>query len=53
MIAIILLIAYNIYIGNILGSATYITMMLAVEKLDNYLFELFDLIKSGDRLQLY
>ena len=27
--------------------------MLAVEKLDNYLFELFDLIKSGDRLQLY
>lgn len=53
MIAIILLITYNIYIGNILGSATYITMMLAVEKLDNYLFELFDLIKSGDRLQLY
>lgn len=53
MIAIILIIAYNIYTGNIIGSATYMTIMLSIEKLDEYLYDLFEMIKSGDRLGMH
>ena len=53
MTSCILLIVYNIYIGNIIGSATYLTIMLSIERLDNYMFEVFDLVKSANRLGMY
>ena len=53
MTVIILFIVYNIYTGNIIGSATYITLMLAVDRLGEYMYELFGLVKSGNRLGLY
>lgn len=53
MIMIILSIAYSIYTGRIQDTGAYITMMLAVEQLDNCLYELFEVIKQASSLSLY
>jgi len=53
MISIIISIAYNIYVGRIESVGSYITLMLAVERLDECLYELFEIVKQATSLNLY
>ena len=53
MALITLLIAYEIYNGRIATVGMYITLMLAVDKLDEHLFRFSDLIRSGKKISMY
>ena len=50
---IIINIAYGIYTGNIKSVGSYVTMMLAVQKLNDTLNELFYRVKDGNLLSMY
>jgi len=50
---IIINIAYGIYTGNIKSVGSYVTMMLAVQRLNDTLSELFYRVKDGNLLGMY
>jgi ATP-binding cassette subfamily B protein len=50
---IILNIAYGIYTGNIASVGLYVTMMLAVQRLNDTMNELFYRVKDGNLLGMY
>ncbi|MCF0135406.1 MAG: ABC transporter ATP-binding protein [Lachnospiraceae bacterium] len=53
MSAIILLVAYSIYRGDILGATSYLTVMLSVEKLEDTMYEFFELMQNAEKISLY
>jgi ABC-type multidrug transport system, ATPase and permease components len=53
MALIMLHIAYEIFNGNIANIGSYITIMLAVDRLDEYLYQIIDLIREAGKLSLY
>lgn len=53
MMVIIICIVYEIYSGSITEAASYITIMLAVERLDDSMMEFFNLIRDGGKISMY
>lgn len=53
MFLIIMCIVYSFYTGKLSDTSTYVTVMLAVDRLNDYLSQLFDLIQQGNRICLY
>jgi len=50
---IVIHIAHGIYTGNIASVGLYITLMLAVDQLINYIHTFFDLLRVGNHLSLH
>ena len=50
---IMVMIVHGIYSGNIASIGMYITLILAVDRLDEHLFRLFDLIREAKRISMY
>lgn len=50
---ILLLIAQSIYTSNLGGAASYLTIMLSVDRLDEYMYQFFELFQKGGKLSLY
>lgn len=53
MFIVILLIVKSIYDGQIVEVASYITIMLAIENLDSYLYQIFELFQNSQKLCMY
>lgn len=53
MMWIVILVVYGIYKGKIADAASYITIMLAVEQLDDRMMEFFNLIREGGKISMY
>ncbi|MCI8633588.1 MAG: ABC transporter ATP-binding protein [Lachnospiraceae bacterium] len=53
MTLIILLVSYSIFKAQYVEAASYITVMLSVEKLEDSMYEFFELFQQGGKLSLY